>query len=231
MLINFHSSGLGSGDVQPELSRFLQEPKTIVSAESEELNRALVLTLARATHVTGSDGTWCHDLLATIAQSTPHAWAPHTLDCFPRALQEFFTQHAVPQENKQQLKKAVEEENRKWASMNNENDIMAHFGVPGAPPLFLCLLWKMLLETNHISPIAYKILERIGARALSAHLRKFCDCLVFEFSNSPGGQHVNKCVDTINDMIWKYNIVTIDRLVLCLALRTQEGSEAQVLTC
>nr|XP_023028639.1 mediator of RNA polymerase II transcription subunit 23 [Leptinotarsa decemlineata] len=221
-------TGLGSGDVQPELSRFLQEPKTIVSAESEELNRVLVLTLARATHVTGTDGSWCHELLTTIAQSTPHAWAPHTLDCFPRALAEFFTQHAVPKENKQQLKKAVEEENRKWASMNNENDIMAHFGVPGAPPLFLCLLWRMLLETNHISPIAYKILERIGARALSAHLRKFCDCLVFEFSNSPGGQHVNKCVDTINDMIWKYTIVTIDRLVLCLALRTQEGSEAQV---
>lgn len=39
---------------------------------------------------------------------------------------------------------------------------------------------------------------------------------------------MNKCVDTINDMIWKHNIVTIDRLVLCLALRTQEGSEAQV---
>lgn len=187
-----------------------------------------VLTLARATHVTGADGAWCHELLATVAQSTPHAWAPHTLECFPRALADFFTQHSVPKENKQQLKKAVEEEYRKWALMNNENDIMAHFGVAGAPPLFLCLLWKMLLETDHISPIAYKILERIGARALSAHLRKFCDCLVFEFSNSPGGQHVNKCVDTINDMIWKYNIVTIDRLVLCLALRTQEGSEAQV---
>ncbi|EFA00475.1 mediator of RNA polymerase II transcription subunit 23 [Tribolium castaneum] len=221
-------TGLGSGEVQPELSRFLAEPKTLISAESEELNRALVLTLARATHVTGADGSWCHELLATIAQSTPHAWAPHTLECFPRALAEFFTQHAVPKENKQQLKKAVEEEYRKWSSMNNENDMMAHFGVAGAPPLFLCLLWKMLLETDHITPIAYKILERIGARALSAHLRKFCDCLVFEFSNSPGGQHVNKCVDTINDMIWKYNIVTIDRLVLCLALRTQEGSEAQV---
>lgn len=66
-----------------------------------------------------------------------------------------------------------------------------------------------------------RILERIGARALSAHLRKFCDCLVFEFTNCNmqhpnGGQHVNKCVDTINAMIWKYNIVTIDRLVLCL---------------
>lgn len=221
-------TGLGSGEVQPELSRFLQEPKTLVSAESEELNRALVLTLARATHVTGADGSWCNELLATISQSTPHAWAPHTLECFPRALADFFTQHSVPKENKQQLKKAVEEEYRKWALMNNENDIMAHFGVAGAPPLFLCLLWKMLLETDHITPIAYKILERIGARALSAHLRKFCDCLVFEFSNSHGGPHVNKCVDTINDMIWKYNIVTIDRLVLCLALRTQEGSEAQV---
>ncbi|CAG9857627.1 unnamed protein product [Phyllotreta striolata] len=221
-------TGLGSGDVQPELSRFLAEPKGIVSAESEELNRALVLTLARASHVSGTDGSWCHELLATIQQSTPHAWAPQTLECFPRSMAEFFIQHVVPKENKQQLKKAVEEENRKWASMNNENDIMAHFGVPGAPPLFLCLLWRMLLDTEHISPIAYKILERIGARALSAHLRKFCDCLVFEFSNSPGGQHVNKCVDTVNDMIWKYNIVTIDRLVLCLALRTQEGSEAQV---
>ncbi|GJQ71180.1 putative mediator of RNA polymerase II transcription subunit [Trypoxylus dichotomus] len=221
-------TGLGSGEVQPELSRFLSDPKTLVSAESEELNRVLVLTLARATHVTGADGSWCTELLATVVQSTPHAWAPHTLDCFPEALAKFFTQLQVPRENKQQLKKAVEEEYRKWASMTNENDILAHFGVPGAPPLFLCLLWKMLLETDHISPIAYKILERIGARALSAHLRKFCDCLVFEFSVSAGGQHVNKCVDTINDMIWKYNILTIDRLVLCLALRTQEGSEAQV---
>jgi mediator of RNA polymerase II transcription subunit 23 len=36
------------------LSRFLSEPKTLVSAESEELNRALVLTLARSMHVTGT---------------------------------------------------------------------------------------------------------------------------------------------------------------------------------
>lgn len=28
--------------------------------------------------------------------------------------------------------------------------------------------------------------------------------------------------------MWKYNVVTLDRLVLCLAIRTQEGNEAQV---
>lgn len=47
-------TGLGSAEVQPQLSRFLNEPKTLVSAESEELNRALVLTLARSMHVTGT---------------------------------------------------------------------------------------------------------------------------------------------------------------------------------
>ena len=52
--------------------------------------------------------------------------------------------------------KAVEEEYRNWASMNNENDIIAHFSVPGTPSLFLCLLWKMIMETDRISPIAYK---------------------------------------------------------------------------
>ncbi len=48
--------GLGSSEVQPQLSRMFSEPKTMVllSGESEELNRALVLTLARAMHVTGT---------------------------------------------------------------------------------------------------------------------------------------------------------------------------------
>lgn len=112
-------------------------------------------------------------------QNTPHSWANHTLQCFPPVLSEFFQQNSVAKENKQQIKvifvsrscndvvkiniyiyiyfqKAVEEEYRNWASMSNENDIIAHFSVPGTPPLFLCLLWKMILETDRISPIAYK---------------------------------------------------------------------------
>lgn len=46
-------TALGSSEVQPQFTRFLSDPKTVLSAESEELNRALILTLARATHVTG----------------------------------------------------------------------------------------------------------------------------------------------------------------------------------
>ncbi|KAG8123844.1 putative Mediator of RNA polymerase II transcription subunit 23-like protein [Naja naja] len=173
-------TALGSSEVQPQFTRFLNEPKTVLSAESEELNRALILTLARATHVTdfftGSDsiqGTWCKDILQTIMSFTPHNWATHTLSCFPAPLQ-------------------------------------------------------MLLETDHINQIGYRVLERIGARALVAHVRTFADFLVYEFSTSAGGQQLNKCIEILNDMVWKYNIVTLDRLILCLAMRSHEGNEAQV---
>lgn len=99
---------------------------------------------------------WCKDLLTSIMQNTPHSWAPYTLQCFPPMLNAFFTHNTTPRENKQQLKKSVEEEYRNWNSMSNENDIIAHFSVTGTPPLFLCLLFKMILETNGISAVAYK---------------------------------------------------------------------------
>lgn len=111
---------------------------------------------------------------------TPHNWASHTLSCFPAPLQvlftragispqtrciktfslsvsqAFFKQNNVPQESRFNLKKNVEEEYRKWKSMANENDIITHFSMQGSPPLFLCLLWKMLLETDHINQIGFR---------------------------------------------------------------------------
>lgn len=48
-------SGLGNAEVQPQLSRMFTEQNRpgFLSTESEELNRALILTLARAVHVNG----------------------------------------------------------------------------------------------------------------------------------------------------------------------------------
>lgn len=105
-------TGLGSNEVQPQLSRFLSEPKTLVSAESEELNRALVLTLARSMHITGTgtdtqSGMWCKELLNTIMQNTPHNWPSHTLQCFPTFLAEYFQQNPAPKENRQELKVCI----------------------------------------------------------------------------------------------------------------------------
>ena len=46
---------LGNWEMHPQVSRITSEPnrEVLVSADSEELNRAVVLTLARAVHITG----------------------------------------------------------------------------------------------------------------------------------------------------------------------------------
>lgn len=154
-------TGLGSAEFQPQISRYFLEKtqSAVASNESEELNRVLILTLARSMHITGSGNElqpWCKDLLTVIMQATPHSWASHSLACFPPALNEFFTQNNSPLENKQLLKKNVEEEYRNFTSMTNENDIINHFIRPKIDPLFLCLLFKMIWEKDNISPVAYK---------------------------------------------------------------------------
>ncbi|GFU50837.1 mediator of RNA polymerase II transcription subunit 23 [Trichonephila clavipes] len=73
-----------------------------------------------------------------------------------------------------------------------------------------------------VTPLDEKLLK------LSAHLRTFADFLVYEFAISPAGQHVNKYVDALNDLIWKCHVIQLDRLILCLSLRSFEGDEAQV---
>ena len=74
-----------------------------------------------------------------------------------------------------------------------------------------------------------QILDRIGCKHLTSHLRAFCDVLVCEFSKSGGSAHVNKCIEAMKSLIWTHNVCTLDRLVLCMALRNNEGNdEAQV---
>lgn len=229
--------GLSSTEVLaiPQFSR-VSDPKALISGESEELNKVLVLTLARAIHVTGAEslsaaGIWCTELLSSIMQSTPLQWSSFTLSCFPPVMTEFFRASQSTPDNKDNLRKLVEEEYKKWKAMNNDNDKINHFSSSQAPNLFLCLLWKMVLESedrnNAIPPVAYIILERIGARSLSNHLRYFADFLVNVFAQSVGGQH-KIYVDALNDLIWKCNVVTLDRLILCMCLRAFEGVNSQV---
>lgn len=228
-------TGLGSAEFQFQLSRFLTEPKNLasmVSSDSEELNRVLVLTLSRSMIITGMENettgngnlAYLMDLLQVIMKNTPHNWPSHTKQSFPKVLSDFYATHNLTVEDKQQVKKSIEEEYRNWLSMTNENDIIAYFS---QTTTFLCLLFKMISDTGEPSPVAYKILERISARLFSSNLRKLCDFLLYEVTIS---KQITKLVDTINDMIWKYNFVTIDRLVLCLALRTQEPNHQDMPT-
>lgn len=204
---------------------------SVMSNDSEELNRLLVLTLARSMHITatGSDAAksaWCKDMLTTISQNTPLSWNSYTLNCFPQYLKDHYTQHNVTRDIKQILK-TVDEEYRNWLSMG-ENEIVSHFPTT---PTFLCVLFKAHLETDKINPIALKVLERIGARLLVENVRKLCDYLVMLSAcntSTASGSIMPKAAESINAMIWKYHIFTIDRFIFCLALRSYDGSEVQI---
>jgi mediator of RNA polymerase II transcription subunit 23 len=214
-----------------------------VSNDNEELNRVLILTMARSMHITGmgemrltsstgestattgsSSSTYLTDLLQTIMKNTPHTWAQHTRACFPKSLTDFYATHTHPSDDKPMLAKSIEEEYRNFLSMSNENDIIAYFS---QRPSFLCLLYKLIADTGEITPIAYKVLERVTARLFSTQLRTLCDFLLYEVMRRT---EIHKLVDAINDMIWKWNVVTIDRFILCLALRTQEQNQAEMPT-
>lgn len=216
------------------------QPKIIAEnflpPDSEELYKIFVYTLARALHITGTETmssdklhTWVNEILKEIKNLNINlAWPSFTLQCFPAIISEFYQSNAKKEPNHSQLKKSVDEEYRRWKSITNENDLIKHFTSQGTPPLIYCLLYKMLLDSEPIPQVSYKILDKIGVRALSNHLRTFADFLVLEFANLMGGNHVNKSRDAVNDLIWKCNIVTLDKLLLCLALRSFEGNEAKV---
>ena len=76
-------TSLGSSEVQPQLSRIATESKgsqNILTGDSEELNRALVLTLARAMEITGM--TWNRIGELESVTSMTKAWLDNYMDFF-----------------------------------------------------------------------------------------------------------------------------------------------------
>jgi hypothetical protein len=49
--------------------------------------------------------------------------------------------------------------------LQDEGNKIAHFSSSNNT-LFLCVLWKVLLDTDYISNVAYKVLDRIGTKQL-----------------------------------------------------------------
>lgn len=132
---------------------------TILYGESEELNRVVVLSLARAIHIHGHEQqstVFFKEILANIMSKTPHTWPSHTMADFPPILREFYRENPVPKENKQSLMQSVEDEYRTWTSMSDEANKIQHFSNSNNT-LFLCVLWKVLLDTDQITSVAYKV--------------------------------------------------------------------------
>ena len=95
--------------------------------------------------------------MSNIMKATPHSWPQETLEGFPRIIQEFYKDNpGPPNQTEAQLNSAVEDEYKMWTSMSSEQDIFQHFSAPDNS-LFLCVIWKILLEKDEIQPIAFKV--------------------------------------------------------------------------
>jgi hypothetical protein len=72
------------------------KPSTVLYGESEELNKVVILTLARAIHVNGLEqqtAPWIKEILGNIMTKTPHSWPKHTLNNFPAIFKEFYEEN------------------------------------------------------------------------------------------------------------------------------------------
>ena len=95
----------------------------------------------------------------------------------------------------------------------------------------------MLIEQGRILNTFYQVLVKLRSRALSNYLGIFSDFVVVEFKvaissgntpNTQNSQQVAKRFQAINDLIWKYHVIPLDRLVLSLVLRPVEDKNSQV---
>ena len=87
-------TGLGNAEIaQPKGTTPQAKSTNVLYGESEELNRVVVLTIARAIHINGLEqqsSAWVKEVLTNIMEKTPHSWPSQTLQSFPPLLQEFF---------------------------------------------------------------------------------------------------------------------------------------------
>ncbi|XP_047129297.1 mediator of RNA polymerase II transcription subunit 23 isoform X1 [Hydra vulgaris] len=234
--------GFGSSDLQAQLSsqRYTTEPSVILSKDCEELNKVLILTMARAIHVTGADSlpfTWCESIVKESLKLTPHRWSSYTLASFPVPLQLICSQESVVEDvNGKVLMSVVEKHHRKLKTLNEEETV-SYFNEKEQAEIFLCIVWKVLLEHNRITPVCHQILTNLSnkshsSKPLANGCKFFADYLVFDFklyvNNPQNAAQVSKRFQYLNDIIWKYEIIPLDRLILSLTLRPHDEKNSQI---
>jgi len=87
-------------------------------------------------------------------------------------------------------------------------------------------MWKILMESGAVSPVCIKIAQRTQPKKLAAQMRRLVDYIIFTLpplGSSPN--HLNSVILRLNELVWKYNVFPLDRLVLCMALRGYDSHD------
>jgi len=235
----------GNTDIQMQLSmqRIATDPEKMLSKDCEELNRVLIITIARAMQITSAEGlpfTWCEGVLKEAMNVSAHSkvqqWSASTLSFFPHSIQQFYQMNQTKTDpTGKLLMEKIEKHYRKIKSFGTDEELVINYCTdtePALPEIFLCIMWKMMVENGRLLPICYQILMKLRSKALSNHLNVFSDFIVYEFkmfiSGAQVSQQLSKRFQYLNELIWKYNVIQLDRLILSLALRPHEEKNSQI---
>eukprot|EP00118_Oscarella_pearsei_P007886 m.39613 g.39613 ORF g.39613 m.39613 type:complete len:1383 (+) comp32771_c0_seq5:3-4151(+) len=208
----------------------------LLSPYMEELNKVFVLTLAKSTRIAGLEGpvvSWIESIMKAVQNMTPHSWPAFVTDKMPSTLRNCYANlHQLPPsplEQKPLLLGTVAEDWTKWKSQGVDE---AYFSKEGGTSTFLCILWKMLVEESKILPNVYRILDRMSVKELVAQTRMLADYITAFLASSLSKEAVkdqfNKSSAALNELIWKYRIIPLERFILCMLMRNASGGDAHV---
>jgi mediator of RNA polymerase II transcription subunit 23 len=222
--------GLSSPEFLLQLAKlYASDPKPLLSQESEELNRVFVCVLAKSMHISNLDTTnWLESFMRAVFTAAPQSWPEATSRFFPASLRQLCTAlHTA--DYKVALVSKAEEEYRKFnvaRGKANERELIQTYTDSESASLFLCVLWQQLLETGTLSSTCIKIVQRTQAKKLATYARKMADYIVFTCPSPSSAPQFNSVVAYLNELVWKYHIFPLDRLLLCMVMRGYDGRYA-----
>eukprot|EP00731_Ephydatia_muelleri_P023574 Em0015g1157a len=221
--------GLNTPEFLIQLAKQCATDPKLLSADSEELNKVFVLIVAQTVHIANMDtSSWLDLFMKAVQTATPHAWSESAQQFFPQP----FHQHcffSLPTDHRTILINKVDEELRRYKSKNSDAELLQVFNETDSSAFFYCVLWRLLLDTGSIPTICLKYawgIVLLGVpKKQGAQVRKLVDYVVY--TNTSNTQ-LNNVATKFNELVWKYNIICLDRLVLCMVLRRYDGQDAQV---
>jgi mediator of RNA polymerase II transcription subunit 23 len=231
-------------------------PRYFINNDSEEINKAIVLVIARAIHMTASDlnpsfenkekDDSLRTLLSEIMKITPIYFPDYMIAYFPKVIQQFF----INEQNKMNpnilvdssnrsykiaLKKRVEDDYKQFLDCRHEAQVQKIFQINQINTL-LCLFFNLLqdetassAQPNFNTYLGFILsnLNGMENKRMTQSLRTLCDYLIIQSANQSTNTLEMFTLQLLK-MINVYNIFSYDRFLLIMTFRSFDAADFQI---
>lgn len=228
--------GLIGFELPIQLAKNMQDPKLLFHADSDELNKVLLLVLAQCLHcsrVELSVHVWLENLLKDLEVSHPNSlflWPESTLAFLPQPIKQHCNYiFPIALDSRRKLISRVEEEHQKLQS-KTENELHQMYNEGDSSLYILCVIWKQLLESGQITALLSRVLQRLrlSPKKLASFARVMVDYIIYTCPQpaTPSNPKFVAVITHLNNLIWKYFFFPLDRFLLCILWRSYGGKDA-----